>query len=423
MSTEKEAKDLELKKHVGSIHCSNMLSLLQRKISNVLLYYAYDELLEKEEHQIPIKTLCSLIGYSSHDYDSIKRALKALISTVIEWNLLGDSKENAIDDWNASSILASVAIRGGICSYSYSHRLKKLLYMPEIYGRINIAIQARFKSNYALALYENCIRYRNLPHTRWFALATFRKLMGVPDDKYIIFRDFKRRVLDKSLQEINAYADIQLESEIEREGLRVNRIRFKIQSRELKAKQYKEVKEPEDRRDVFNQLINFGLTPQQATKLLNEYDPNFIEEKIKLIKVSHTYRQDKVHNRVAYLKSALRDDYHNKLPEVRGTMITSQCTQTEDNLRKSHADLINTRMDEAFYNLDKLKQIELKVAFENYLKTNNNRFILDKYHEKGFSNRIVKSMFRVFLKENYASLVPHAESFEEFKKTVQENMT
>lgn len=85
-------KALELKKHVAAIHSSNKLSLLQRKIANALLFNAYDELLEKEEHSIHIATLCKLIGYDSNDYKTIKRSLVNLLATVIEWNLVDADK-------------------------------------------------------------------------------------------------------------------------------------------------------------------------------------------------------------------------------------------------------------------------------------------------------------------------------------------
>ena len=60
----------ELKKHAATIHCSNTLSLLQRKISNALLYHAYQELLLKEEHEISIRQLCHLIEYSGNNVTS-----------------------------------------------------------------------------------------------------------------------------------------------------------------------------------------------------------------------------------------------------------------------------------------------------------------------------------------------------------------
>ena len=50
---EKPEGKRELKKHAATIHCSNSLSLLQRKVSNALLYHAYKEMMTKEEHDDP----------------------------------------------------------------------------------------------------------------------------------------------------------------------------------------------------------------------------------------------------------------------------------------------------------------------------------------------------------------------------------
>ncbi|CAM4430691.1 MAG: hypothetical protein LEGION0398_MBIBDBAK_01346 [Legionellaceae bacterium] len=189
MNQQKDKKSKELKKHVAIIHCTNTLSLMQRKISNALLYHAFPNLLINEEHEITIKQLCNIIGYNGYNYDAIKAALKQLIATIIEWNI---TDENGEEDWSASAILASVQLKSANCKYSYSPRLRQLLSNPKMYGKINLAIQARFSSSYGLALYENCVRFIRLPYTKWFDLDTFRKIMGVHKNKYEIFRDFKR---------------------------------------------------------------------------------------------------------------------------------------------------------------------------------------------------------------------------------------
>lgn len=415
MISEKESKDLQLKKHVGSIHCSNTLSLLQRKISNVLLYHAYDELLEKEEHTIAIKHLCQLIGYSSHDYDSIKKALKALISTVLEWNLLGDSKNTEIEDWNASSILASVGIKGGICTYAYSARLKKLLYMPEMYGRINIAIQSRFKSNYGLALYENCVRYQNLPYTRWFGLATFRKLMGVPENKYPIFRDFKKRVLDKSVAEINAFANIHIQPEIEREGQKVSRIRFKLEAGQLIEKTSQVFESP----SVIETLCHdFSLSKHQAAELINSYGETTVLEKVKLIKNSHAYLTNKVHHLAAYLKSALKENYLPKQVKEKNINVPTCNDKQYEGL---YAEYLSVEIDKIVAALDSSTQEKLKNDFEKFLHVENNKFVLEKFYLKGFSNKIVKGMFRSYLKEHQSHLLSTVASYEMFTIQIKKN--
>ncbi len=311
---EKKASGHELKKHAASIHCSNTLSLLQRKISNALLYHAYKELMLKEEHEITIKELCKLIAYNGNNHAVIKDALKGLLSTVIEWNVVNDV--TGMEDWTASSILASVSLRGPNCLFAYSPRMKQLLHSPTMFGKINLFIQSRFKSSYGLALYENCIRYRGLGFTKWFEIDIFRKLMGVPPDKYIVFRDFKRRVLDKSVEEVNTYSDLIVAPEVWREGKQVVKVRFSMKDRAKKirlgAKTGDEEKEQgnEAQNDLLVKMMrDYGLQLAQAKQVLNEYEPAFILEKMNIIEFSTNFQRGKVNNLAAYFLSALKHDY------------------------------------------------------------------------------------------------------------------
>lgn len=316
---EKPEGKRELKKHAATIHCSNSLSLLQRKISNALLYHAYKEMLVKEEHEITVKQLCRLIGYQGNNHAVIKDALKELISTVIEWNVISDVTGN--ENWTASSILASVSLEGPLCYFAYSPRMKQLLHSPSMFGKIDLVIQSRFRSSYGLALYENCIRYRGLPHTKWFELDLFKKLMGVPAGMYDIFRDFKRRVLDKAIDEVNMYSDLVVEAEYVREGRRVVRVRFKLKERAKKLRlgpHGQKLEKPADGEiETLKAILieQFGLSTSQVDQVLSEFEMSFINDKVKLIESSRPFKDGKVQNPAAYLISALKNDYQNIKPK------------------------------------------------------------------------------------------------------------
>jgi plasmid replication initiation protein len=300
-------KSLELKKHVAAIHSSNKLSLVQRKIANALLFNAYDELLLEAEHQIHIRALCNLIGYDSNDYKTIKKALVNLLSTVIEWNLVDGSKVDSEGVWNASSIIADASIDGAVCTYSYSNKMKKLLYCPELYGRLNMVVQAKFQSSYGLALYENCIRYQNIEQTPWFDIAQFRKLMGIEEGKYIIFRDFKRRVLDKAIEEVNKYSPLCVSTKVQKQGRQVVAIQFVI-------KHSNEVLLSAEKAGDFIPLSQqlkerFALSKSQIEDTLTNYDEKYILEKISIVETSSSYARGKINNVAKYLLSALEEDY------------------------------------------------------------------------------------------------------------------
>src|SRR3990167_9080619 len=299
----------ELKKHAATIHCSNTLSLLQRKVTNALLYHAYHELMTKDEHEITVKQLCTLIGYQGNNHAVIKEALRGLISTVIEWNVIHDDTG---EEWTASSILASVSLKGPLCYYAYSPRMKQLLHSPSMFGKIDLVIQSQFRSSYGLALYENCIRYRGLPHTKWFDIELFKKLMGVLPGKYDIFRDFKRRVLDKAIEEVNAYSDLIIISEFIREGRKVKKIRFSLKERP-KKKRLGMKAEPAVGKSAQTLRLKlkqqFALSDEQIDGLLKSYPNEFIQEKIDLLEDAKTYREGKIKNISGYLMSAIKQDY------------------------------------------------------------------------------------------------------------------
>ena len=174
---EGELTDQQLKKHVAAIHIENRLSLLERKIANVLLFNVYPNLLTEELHKIRIKDLANILGFDSNDRDCLKTALVNLISTVFTWNIV-DSKGNE-KVWRARPMLMSADIECGWCIYSYHPDLREKLFNPEIFSRINLSIQAKFTSGYALALYENCLRFRRVGSTGWLELDTFRMLIGI----------------------------------------------------------------------------------------------------------------------------------------------------------------------------------------------------------------------------------------------------
>jgi len=378
MGLEKKEKH-ELKKHAATIHCSNALSLLQRKISNALIYHAYHELLVNEEHKITIKQLCNLISYSGNNHAAIKEALRGLLSTILEWNVVSDT--TGIEDWTASSIIASVSLQGPVCYYSYSPRMKQLLYSPSMFGKINLYIQSRFKSSYGLALYENCIRYRGLPYTKWFEMDIFRKLMGVPEDNYPIFRDFKRRVLDKSIEEVNTYSDLLVEPELARERRRVVKIRFILKERIKKMRLGSTAssnEELEANSILRSKLVNqFSLSPLQIEHIFRDYQSEFILEKLTMIENSKNYQHGKVKNLAAYLLSALKNDFQsakssldvmkqNKRESSRTFCHLKELRRIAENIEKMYLTYREEMIDKAIYALSVEAKENFMAEFHHY---------------------------------------------------------
>lgn len=305
-----------LRKNVAAIHVSGKLTLLQRKLSNVLLLNAYDELLSRRTHAVDARTLCVMIGYNSNDMDTLKEALRALVETTAEWDLLGD---DGAREWGVSALLASARLRAGVCEYAYSPALAEKLHDPKIFSLINLSVQRNFSSGHALALYENCYRFIRTGSTGWWELGLFRKLMGVEDSEYYkIFKHLNAKVIKPAVAEVNAVSNIRIDVDLERRGREVARIRFRIAEKPLPADAAFSQLPPavgdagsEGMADLHARLRELGVADRLARQWISEHGEAYVAEKLDY--VAARSRDGKVRGSpVGYLSAAIRDDYRSQ---------------------------------------------------------------------------------------------------------------
>ncbi len=420
----------ELKKHVATIHSGSKLSLVQRKITNALLYHAYDDLLTKDEHEIHIATLCKLIGYDSNDHKAIKKALVDLLSTVIEWNIVDGDRlaQGDVGVWSASSLIADASIDGPICTYSYSNKMKKLLYHPELYGRLNMLVQAKFKSSYGLALYENCIRYQDIGQTPWLEMSKFRKLMGVEEGKYKVFRDFKSRVLNKALEEVNTYSAIQINVQLRKEGRQPTAIQFLITSSKQRLSSELIIAESQSLSHVLKN--QFGLSKPQIADLLMRYEEPYILEKIQIVHASSTFQTGKINNLAKYLLSALAEDYQavksSKSParQTPTTLEFNGDAKIINHIKKRYIAYRNQEIDLAMEHLPEEKK---QILQQNFLEQHKDAIqVVTKLQRKKYSQENIfessqiKALFRSFASTALSTKTLALKTIDEFVNELSE---
>ena len=326
-----------LKKHVGAVHVKGQISLLQRKVANVLLLNAYEDLPRADvvEHTIRVRTLADAAGFSSNDTEHLREALEGLVDLKVRWNgLARDGQE----EWGVASLLAQAVVKGGTCRYAYAPDLRRKLYNPEIYARINLAVQERFGSGYALALYENCVRFRKVGTTGWISLDDWRGLLGVEDGQYGEFKYLNRGVLKPAVDEVNLYSDIRIVMETRREDRRVVALKFAVHENaqlllELRGERSgalggKMLPDPRELAldpqavvashplvDLQTRLLTFGLSEAQALDTSTEFGADRIEGNLAYVE-AELERGRAVKNVAAFTLAAIRSDYRPNEPEV-----------------------------------------------------------------------------------------------------------
>lgn len=90
----------------------------------------------------------------------------------------------------------------------------------------------RLQSKYALRLYELAISKKGLGKKFTITLLDLRKKLGVLPDEFSEMCDFKKRVLKKSIDEINKHTDIILNYEQEKEGRNIVGFVFSFEFKE-----------------------------------------------------------------------------------------------------------------------------------------------------------------------------------------------
>lgn len=308
-----DKKIVELVKHTAAIHIKGNLSLVDRKVLNVLLKNAYSELETAKYHTIRLSEIKDSIGWSGKNYMQLKLSLQRLVDTKIEWNILRKDKKN---EWVICSLLAGAKIADGKCIYDYSYHLKSLFKNPNIYSKIDLLMQNNFKSKYSLILWEYLTDYLGTKDeviTDWIRIADYRDLMGIGREQYKTFKLFNFYLVSAPLEEINRVSTIEAEAECS--GRNAEFMRFIIRSRKPETKTIENIEieeaiiddeKAEDKTRA--KLLDFcKLSSSAVDQILEKYDHEQLIGNIEYIEAEH--KKGVVKNIAAYSMNAIKNDF------------------------------------------------------------------------------------------------------------------
>jgi len=419
----------EVIKHSGAIQVSaNQISLLQRKIWNVLLANAFDDLLSKEEYSIKIKDLAEILKFDSNDIELVKEAVTKMQKVLVQWNVL----EKDDEAWISSQFLGEVNItkQSGVIFYTWGKYLREKLYNPTMYAKISLAVQSKFRSKYALILYELCLDYfikkQGKGETPWINIEDFKKLMGVENDKYYSnFKYLNRKVLKVALNEVNEESDIFIKVSRRMESRKVVALKFHIAptprsnnllTRLIKAPKQGELSfkpEDEEKKELYERMTRaFTLSDRQAQEILSTMH-DFEEVKEILDMVERRIKRNEIMNIGAYTYKALKDQY-----QPRKSIIAIEREQeaearvNEEKKKAKEKEIIDRLIEEYerykvqtvkeyISGLSKKNQEGIKKQFEESL----DNFLKGIYRESGLESPMISPYFIEFMSTNYMEIL------------------
>jgi hypothetical protein len=327
--TAREARK-DLKKHVGLVHSSVSLTLIERQVFNWLLYQAYDHLLDDTTHEMPVRVLKGLIGWHhSNNNDGLRSSLIALTSTSAQFNLLNDATGE--EHWQTSALLSGGEIEGGVVRWRYDRALALKLHNPSIYAILNIAESQLLTSRFSYSLYEQVVRFVSIGITKPMKTPTLRLLLGATAESYEDFRYFKQRVLVPALKEVNDVTDLQVTPKYIRLGRSIDSVQFTVSrkaQRSLFAKDGPNEWTPEQQSRA-GRMRALGCSTKVIEAALKSIDPVLLDDCI--CTTERELRAGKIHTSASgYLRRLIAE------PDAVGTVINSQShfrAQSEQSVR------------------------------------------------------------------------------------------
>ena len=166
-----------LKKPVNTLAIvpqNRKITALGRKAYNVMLNIAQAQGVEKESFRAPLSEIVSGIDYGSNDIELIKKHLRAMVTTIVEWNspTTGEGTK-----WTVCSLISHATIikvsNQNFLEWGYAQPLRQELLTPSVFSKLSIGMLSQMHTHAGIVLYEICTRYKNVgrtsrQHWRWW---------------------------------------------------------------------------------------------------------------------------------------------------------------------------------------------------------------------------------------------------------------
>jgi plasmid replication initiation protein len=214
----------EILKPSATIHIEHRISMIEQQVWNKLFQNAFRDMKENGIFKISVKELVSFFPYEYKNINHLKKSLKQLVETSVEFNVFEKDKK----EWGIFSLLSEAKIKDGICTYAYTSTLKDLMMSKDMYTKVNLLIQQEFVSKYSLFIYELCLDYHKIKQTPMMELEEFRHFLGMKDGLYSEFKEFNKFVLKPAVKEINKKTELFVEIERGKTGRKISGIKFLI---------------------------------------------------------------------------------------------------------------------------------------------------------------------------------------------------
>jgi plasmid replication initiation protein len=303
------------------------LTLNDRRIFNLLLGHAWNNISTQDTHIISRHDLVKYVDSNNQD---IPTCFRRLMSAIVQIKI--PNNRNCKEAIRQIPLLGvnEIETNGAEIKYSFPSELVKIINNTEVFARIHTDVMFQLSSKYSLTLYEFLQKRCNLKYinSELLSIDELRGLFGVPKGKLKSFGHFNDKAIKPAIKEVSFLSDFEIEAEPVKMGRSVTHIKFSWTRKTDIGKQISAVEElqrhkygrKERMNDTAGTIIDTEIQPkglkkidtltQNLTKIKTFVPPEAIEEAKKLILISNS-RKDVYGIEKEFLEYAHQKPPHN----------------------------------------------------------------------------------------------------------------
>ena len=269
------ANDLVVKSNT-LINASYSLTLAEQRLIGLAIVKANNQHKEVDTNTMLVVTAAEYVDMFKVDraaaYMALKDASERLFSRYFtydiysreygkEYDLKPPKKLSTSDDLIKvkSRWVQKIAYRekSGAVYFQFSTDLIPLITnLKEYFTSYYLSQTSDFSSTYATRLFELLMQWKSTNAIPVMALHELRNSLGVEENQYKLVADFKKRVLDIAVNQINETTDYKIEYEQHKEGRTITGFSFKFKLKHSKSKAQIDSKRDPNTPDFFIKMTD-----------------------------------------------------------------------------------------------------------------------------------------------------------------------
>ena len=219
-------------------------------------------------------------------YKALKSAANGLFESYFEYDYIHEKTGKPAHRVVRWAQAVSYIETAGMIELQFTDAVIPLITrLSEQYTEYDLKQVSELQSEYAIRLYELMMQWKSVGKTNKIPLAEFRTKLGVEPEQYKKMCNFKARVLDLAISQINDFTDVTATYEQHKAGRAVTGFTFKFKMKKSKEKAAANIESDNSDRSTIE-----GLNDKQLGRIAR--NPSFVADYNDLVSSTSPAGQD-----------------------------------------------------------------------------------------------------------------------------------